>query len=73
MKFSSRPGTPGCADNRARLSLIHLLVEVSSAMILRNILDRLFGKRLKRHIHSHAHVAEVFKCRCGHSFVKERR
>jgi hypothetical protein len=42
-------------------------------MIVRNIINRLFGKRDRRHLHSHAHVAEVYKCRCGHTEVRERR
>jgi hypothetical protein len=42
-------------------------------MIVRSIIERLFKKRDKRHLHSHAHVAEVYKCRCGHTVVKDRR
>lgn len=46
-------------------------------MIVRSIIERLFKKKNddKRdgHLHSHAHVAEVYKCRCGHIEVRERR
>jgi hypothetical protein len=42
-------------------------------MVVRNLLSRLFRKRGRRHIHCHAHVAEVYKCQCGDTFVRERR
>lgn len=41
--------------------------------MMRSILNKLFGKRDSGHLHSHAHVAEVYKCRCGHTLVRERR
>jgi hypothetical protein len=40
---------------------------------MRGILKRLFGKKDKQHLHCHAHVAEVYKCRCGHTLVRERK
>jgi len=40
---------------------------------MRNLFKKLFGKRHGGHLHSHAHVAEVYKCQCGHTVVKERR
>jgi hypothetical protein len=42
-------------------------------MIVRTIFKKLFGRKDRRHLHSHAHVAEVYKCTCGHTMIKERR
>jgi hypothetical protein len=50
-------------------------------MIVRSIIEKLFKRRgagrgdarRLHHLHIHAHVAEVYKCRCGHTEVRERR
>jgi len=34
---------------------------------------RLFGRRGRKHICAHAHVAEVYRCRCGNTYVADRR
>jgi hypothetical protein len=37
------------------------------------MLKRLFRRRDRDHLCAHARVAEVYRCRCGDTFVKERR
>lgn len=37
------------------------------------MLKRLFRRKDRDHLCAHARVAEVYRCRCGDTFVKERR
>jgi len=37
------------------------------------MLRRLFRRRDREHLCAHARVAEVYRCRCGDTYVKERR
>ena len=34
---------------------------------------KLFRRRGDDHLCAHAHVAEVYRCRCGDTYVRERR
>jgi hypothetical protein len=63
---------PPVCDNYTLCRLIQQAGGFKS-MTVRAIFNKLFGRRETRHLHCHAHVAEVYKCRCGHTFVRERK